>query len=344
MRLALLVCFAISPLLLPAQLFAEQEFPADQLDFFEKQVRPILVARCISCHGEEEQESGLRLDGRATLLKGGDSGSAVVPGKPEESLLVSAIHYQDYEMPPSGKLPDGEIEVLERWVKLGAPWPKSVDLIRPATFDEQLQLDKAQHWAFQPIADPAPPKVEEAWIKNPIDQFILKRLTDNGLAPSPAADRRTLIRRATYDLTGLPPTPEEVARFASDESPEAYQKLIDRLLASPQYGERWGRHWLDVARYSDTRGYLNNGQDRRFPYAHAYRDYVVDSMNRDTPYNEFIKEQLAADFFAEDGDRRLAGLGLIRIGRQFLKHEDTIDDRIDVVTRGVLGLTVTCAR
>ncbi len=327
-----------------AQASAENKFSPEHIEFFEKSVRPVLMKRCVECHGPEKQESGLRLDARSAVVKGGDSGAAVVAGKPDESELIQAIRYETYEMPPSGQMPAEEIAAIEKWVKLGLPWPEEAEPLQPASFDERLVDDKQHHWSYQPIKNPAAPKVDGDWATNDIDRFVQARLSEKGITPSEKADRRTLIRRATFDLTGLPPTAQEVEAFVNDQDPAAFEKVIDRLLASDQYGVKWGRIWLDVARYSDTRGYLNDGQDRRFPYAHAYRDYVIDSFNRDTPYDEFLKEQIAADYFAEEGDRRLAGLGLIRIGRQFLKRQDTIDDRIDVVTRGVLGLTVTCAR
>ncbi|WP_207394662.1 PSD1 and planctomycete cytochrome C domain-containing protein [Bremerella alba] len=344
MRTLALPLVVIVVLTFTAQASAENKFSPEHIEFFEKSVRPVLIKRCIECHGPEKQESGLRLDARSAIVEGGDSGKVVVAGKPDESSLVQAVRYETTEMPPSGQIPAEEIAAIEQWVKLGMPWPEEAEPLRPASFDERLVDDKQHHWAYQPIQNPPAPKTEGDWATNDIDRFVHRRLSEAGIAPSEQADRRILIRRATFDLTGLPPTAEEVAAFVNDKDANAFEKVIDRLLASDQYGVKWGRIWLDVARYSDTRGYLNDGQDRRFPYAHAYRDYVIDAFNRDTPYDEFIKEQIAADYFAEEGDRRLAGLGLIRIGRQFLKRQDTIDDRIDVVTRGVLGLTVACAR
>ncbi|GAA4429189.1 PSD1 and planctomycete cytochrome C domain-containing protein [Bremerella cremea] len=344
MRIIALSLVATATMCLPAIALAETNFPPEHVEFFEKSVRPVFMKHCVSCHGPEKQEAGLRLDARSAILKGSDSGKVVVEGKPDDSGLVQAIRYETYEMPPAAQMPAEEIAAVEKWVKLGMPWPEEDEALQPMSFDDRLVNDKQHHWSFQPIQDPPAPEVSGDWAHNEIDRFVQKRLAEADLAPSKMASRPTLIRRATFDLTGLPPTQAEVDAFVNDESPDAFAKVIDRLLASPQYGVKWGRNWLDVARYSDTRGYLNDGQDRRFPYAHAYRDYVIDSFNLDTPYDEFLKEQLAADYFAEEGDRRLAGLGLIRIGRQFLKHQDTIDDRIDVVTRGVLGLTVSCAR
>jgi len=337
--LALVVAFTFT-----SQASADNQFPPEHIEFFEKSVRPVLMRRCVECHGPEKQESGLRLDARSAIVQGADSGKVVVEGQPDESGLVQAVRYETYEMPPSGQMPAEEIAAIEKWVKLGLPWPEEAEPLQPASFDQRLLEDKQHHWSYQPIENPPAPEVEGDWAANDIDRFVKHRQSEAGISPSELADRRTLIRRATFDLTGLPPTNEEVEAFVNDQDPGAFEKVIDRLLASDQYGVKWGRIWLDVARYSDTRGYLNAGQDRRFPYAHAYRDYVIDSFNRDTPYDEFVKEQIAADYFAEEGDRRLAGLGLIRIGRQFLKRQDTIDDRIDVVTRGILGLTVTCAR
>jgi mono/diheme cytochrome c family protein len=227
---------------------------AAELEFFEKEVRPLFVANCGECHGADEQWAGLRLDSRASLLGGGDSGAAIVPGDPEKSLLIAAVRQTgDLQMPPDGKLADEQIAVLERWVAIGAPWPDDDGIAE----DERAAAQR-RHWAFQPISQPAPPEVSDAgWCRTPVDRFILAALDARGLKPSTPADRRTLIRRVSYDLTGLPPTPEEVEAFVQDDDPEAYSKLVERLLSSPHYGEHWARHWLDVARYSDTKGYAS---------------------------------------------------------------------------------------
>jgi len=331
------------------------ETPAEKIDpeqekFFEEKVRPLLATHCYSCHGPEKQESGLRLDSRKAILLGSESGKVAEPGNPEESSLIHAIRYEGYEMPPEGQLKAEEIKSLEHWVKLGMPWPEGdAETAAPLSFDELLVEHRKTHWSYQPITDPAPPSVEPVdgkdWPRNALDHFVLARLQAAGMSPSPEADKRTLIRRATYSLHGLPPTPEEVAAFESDTSEGAYEKVIDRLLESPRYGQHWGRHWLDIARYSDTRGYAFGGQERRFPNAYTYRDYVVEAMNADLPYDQFIKEQLAADFLVEEeGDTRLAALGLIRVGRQYINGQETIDDRVDVVTRGLQAMTVSCAR
>ncbi len=311
-------------------------------ELFERQVRPVLVESCQKCHGAQKQEGSLRVDSREALLRGGDRGVAVTPGKPEESLLIAAVrHSDDLAMPPKSKLSEEQISALQRWVELGAPWPGSEPL--PA-----LGSDLARtHWAFQPVRDPPVPVDPAASAPggNPIDAFVRSRLAVAGLAPSPPADRRTLIRRATFDLTGLPPTPEEVEAFVNNEDPQAYERLIDRLLESPHYGEQWGRHWLDVARYSDTKGYVYAREHRFWIHAWSYRDWVVQALNDDLPYDRFLLLQIAADQAAPDQPEHLAAMGFLTLGRRFLGvTHDIIDDRIDVVTRGAMGLTVTCAR
>lgn len=314
----------------------------EQLDFFEKKIRPVLADNCFSCHGPEKQHSGLRLDSRETLLRGGDGGPVIVPGKPDESTLISAVRYQDYEMPPKGKLDDATIAALTEWVRMGAPWPDS----KPVSTAEESQEAAKGHWSFQPITNPPIPKVKQTeWVRDPLDHFVLARLEAKGLTPSEPADRRTLIRRATIDLTGLPPTPEEIEAFLRDESKDAFAKVVDRLLDSPRYGERWGRHWLDVARYADTKGYVFQ-EERRYPYSYTYRDYVINAFNEDLPIDQFIMEQLAADLMPQSrGPQALAAMGFLTVGRRFLNNtHDIIDDQIDVTTRGLMGLTVACAR
>jgi hypothetical protein len=312
-------------------------------ELFEKHVRPVLVERCLACHAADKAKGGLRLDTRQNLLKGGDGGPVVAPGRPRESRLVEAIrHAGDLKMPPNAKLPDKDIAALERWVSLGAPWPATAKLAVP----DAIAKAASAHWAFRQVNRPAVPEIRipNSALRNPIDAFILARLDAAKLSPSPVADRRTLIRRATFDLTGLPPTPEEIDDFLKDESPGAYEKLIDRLLASPRYGERWGRHWLDVARYADNKGYVFF-EDTKYPWAWTYRDYVIDAFNRDLPFDRFVLEQLAADQLDLDDKKSLAALGLLTVGGHFMNNtHDIIDDRIDVVTRGLMGLTVTCAR
>ncbi len=323
------------------------------IEFFEAKIRPLLAETCYECHGEKKQEGGLRLDSRAAFLAGATSGAIVAPGDPDASRIVSVVRYSgEIKMPPDMRLFPEEIDLITEWVKSGAAWPHEAEAVLADSGDarEYAHLDveavRASHWAFQPVRLPPFPEVSnDGWVRNPVDRFILAGLDARGLTPSPEADRRTLIRRLSHDLTGLPPTRDEVVAFENDPAPDAYENLVERLLASPHYGERWARHWLDVARYSDTKGYVFN-QDRFFPFAYTYRDYVVREFNEDLPYDQFIVQQLAADQLDLGEDKRpLAAMGFLTLGRQFLGVEqDIIDDRIDVVTRGFMGLTVTCAR
>src|SRR5262245_49829188 len=316
---------------------------AEQAEFFEKHVRPVLAENCLSCHGPKKQMSGLRLDSREAVLAGGDNGPAIRLGDPDRSPLIQAIRHQgERKMPPKKRLAAAQVDALVAWVKMGAPWPAS----RPIPVVEADVWKR--HWAFQPVANPTPPNVKQTdWPRTTIDRFILSRLEAKGLRPSAAADRRTLLRRVTFDLTGLPPTPGEVAAFEADRSPDAWAKVIDRLLSAPHYGERWGRHWLDVARYADTKGYVFF-EESEYPWAWTYRDYVIRAFNDDLPYDRFLVEQLAADRLVAKGqsDRRaLTAMGFLTLGGRFMSNvHDILDDRLDVVTRGLLGLTVTCAR
>ena len=321
---------------------------AKAAEFFEARVRPVLVEHCQKCHGASKQESGLRLDSREAMLRGGNSGPAVVVGKPEESLLMDAVRREGLEMPPDDELIADEIAALEAWIRGGAVWPAGAASTEVTLGDQtRLFAEAKSHWAFQPVGKPPLPKVKNAaWVQSPVDAFILARLEAEGMQPSPPADRRTLLRRLSFDLAGLPPTEEEVIEFERDRSPEAVARVVDRLLASPRYGERWGRHWLDVARYADTRDFIAAGADRRYPFAYTYRDWVIAAFNRDLPYNEFIKQQLAADLLATDKTSPdLAALGLLTVGPRYQNNvAEQIADRVDVVGRGFLGLAVTCAR
>jgi Protein of unknown function (DUF1553)/Protein of unknown function (DUF1549)/Planctomycete cytochrome C len=325
---------------------ATQSFPPEAVEFFESRVRPILAERCLKCHGPAKQSNGLRLDSREAVLKGGDSGPAVVPARPDDSLLIKAVSHssEDLKMPPTGKLPDPALAALRQWVTLGLPW--APDRAQAPTPGQTTAAVSSTHWAFQPVRRVSPPVVKDrAWVGTRIDVFILAKLEAAGITPSAPADKRTLIRRATIDLLGIPPTADEIAAFVADQAPDAYARLVDRLLASPHYGERWGRHWLDVARYADTKGYVFT-EDRRYPFAYTYRDYVIAAFNHDVGYDKFIVEQLAADQLARSDDpRALAAMGFLTVGRRFLQDQnEIIDDRIDTVCRGFLGLTVTCAR
>jgi Protein of unknown function (DUF1553)/Protein of unknown function (DUF1549)/Planctomycete cytochrome C len=326
----------------------------EQLDFFEKKVRPILSEKCYKCHSVEAGKSkgGLTLDTQAATLKGGEGGPAVVPGDISNSLLITAVSYKDKDlkMPPdkdnNKKLSDEEIASLTEWVKMGAPDSRTA----AAKVSKLTGLtDEARnHWSFQPVKKPAVPAVQNRpWCITPVDAFIVQKLEEKQMIPARKAPPETLLRRATYDLTGLPPTPEEINAFMTDGSPNAFAKVVDRLLASPHYGERWGRYWLDTARYSDTTGNrANNGRkDYRFPYAWTYRDYVVRAFNEDKPYDRFVMEQLAADQVSDLEDQRdLAALGFITVGDRTGSANDIINDRIDTVTKGFLALTVSCAR
>jgi hypothetical protein len=333
----------------PMPAYDNKPLNKNQTDFFETKVRPILVANCYSCHSEENHKSkgALVLDTRAGWQKGGEDGAIIIPGNPDKSMLIKAVRYkdEDLQMPPDNKkLRDGDIGILEQWVKMGAPDPRV-----PGAGGKLTGLtDKARaHWSYQPLKQMLPPKVKnEQWVKSPIDNFVLAKLEQNDIQPSKPATRETLIRRATYDLIGLPPTPEEVEAFVKDESSDSFAKVVDRLLASPHFGERWGRYWLDTARYSDTSGSEKNQAAYRYPYAWTYRDYVIQSFNADKPYDQFIKEQLAADQLpqSQKDPSRLAALGFLTVGKRFQNPNDTIDERIDATCKGFLGMTVSCAR
>ncbi len=309
-------------------------------DFFEKEVRPILVEKCVSCHGAQEQSGGLRVDSRQGLVDGGHTAAAVVPGDVAGSLIVRAVVRDgDLAMPPDEQLNSREIAALKRWIETGAAWPAYVEPL-----SESVQKTPENHWAFQPVRRPSVPVVDSEWVRTPIDAFVLAKLHTSGLVASPQADRRTLIRRVTYALTGLPPAPADVERFVKNRSEDAYEELVERLLASEQYGEHWARHWLDVARYADTKGYVYAREERHWVHAWTYRDWVVRALNSDLPYDRFLLLQLAADQVG-DRDDDLAAMGFLTLGRRFLGvRRDIIDDRIDVVCRGMLGLTVSCAR
>ena len=352
----------------------EEAAPSKEgLEFFEKNIRPILIDRCYECHSAEKNSSkgGLILDSRDGAYKGGDEGPAVIPGDLEKSLLIKAIQYTDpeFSMPPKktgGKLPDAKIALLEEWVKMGAPMPGG-----GAAKLTGITAKAREHWAYQPVKKyPVPEVKDKGWVKNAIDAFVLAKLEEKGLVPNPPANPETFLRRISYDLIGLPPTTDQVDAFAKacevaakTDAAARYAgkpavaidavvaRQVDSLLASPHYGERWARHWLDTARYSDTRGLqVDQGdslfRDYRYAYAWTYRDYVINAMNEDKPYDKFIVEQLAADRIPEisPDDPRLAALGFITVGKRFDEIHDTIDERIDTTTKAFLGLTVACSR
>ena len=325
--------------------------------FFESRIRPILVERCYECHSADKKQKGnLLLDSREGTLKGGDTAPAVVPGDPEKSLLIKAVRYtdKDLRMPPKDKkLTDAQIADLVAWVKMGAPDPRKGTA---AAAPPRITLEEGRKfWSFQPVKEPPLPKVKNAaWPRTGVDRFILARLEAAGIRPAGDADKRTLLRRVTFDLAGLPPTPAETEAFLADESPRAFEKVVDRLLESPRYGERWGRHWLDLARYADTSG---NAADFPVPQAHRYRDWVIRCFNRDLPYDQFLREQIAGDLMvgknAAERSERIIATGYLAICRRFgngrdggdgevfhLMYEDTIDN----VGRTILGHSLSCAR
>ncbi|WP_339727114.1 PSD1 and planctomycete cytochrome C domain-containing protein [uncultured Gimesia sp.] len=337
---------------------AEKQSNPQQIQFFEAKIRPLLIKHCYDCHGADEQESGLRVDTFKGIAQGGKAGSLLVPGKPEQSLLITAVKYQssDLQMPPDEKLSKQEIEDLTNWVKMGAPYPNAdLSLLRPSSKKGNYDLEKErQFWSFQPVKKSALPAVKQKdWVKTPIDQFVLQKLEQAGLTPAKPADKRTLIRRTTFDLTGLPPTPEEIDEFLNDTSPQAFENVVDRLLASPHYGEHWGRHWLDIARYADS-----NGLDENIAFGNAwkYRDYVVNALNKDKPYDLFLKEQLAGDLLepaknVEERNERLTATGFLSLGPKVLAEVDEtkmemdiIDEQINTIGVSLMGMTIGCAR
>jgi len=324
----------------------------EQIKFFERKVRPVFVENCHKCHGPEKQRRDLRLDSLEGLLAGGASGPAIVPGHPEKSLLIKAVNHEDPElkMPKDGQLPKEQIADLVRWVKMGAPWPASDKIAGPAKKGEMQITDKDRsHWAFKPVLRPAVPQVQHStWLKNPIDVFILAKLQERGLAPNPPASKHELVRRLYFDLTGLPPTPKEVEAFIDDRSPEAWETLVDRLLSSPAYGEKWARHWLDVVRYAETNSYERDGPK---PHVWRYRDYVIRAFNEDKPFDQFLREQLAGDELPNPSPDALIATGYYRLGiwddepsDPVLARYDGLDDIVATTSQVMLGLTVDCAR
>ncbi len=383
----LLLITAITWLTACLQAHGQEVAPATdpaQIEFFEKQVRPLLVEHCHKCHGSGKQKGGLRLDSRASLLQGGDTGPAITSGQSDESELIRAIRYDPdgYQMPPTGKLPDIAIATLTRWVELGAPWPDAPHSDTPQVSEFNLK-ERAQRWSFQPLQDSPPPQVEHPqWCRTPIDRFLLAKLEEAGLTPASEVDKRTWLRRVTFDTIGLPPTPAEVQAFLEDTSPTAHERVIDRLLASPHFGERWGRHWLDLVRYAESRGH-----EFDFDVANAwqYRDYVIRAINDDVPYDQFVVEHVAGDllkpaacFANEENITRLsheydaltvlrrhplrlhprtgANESIVATGFWYLgewvhspvdirqEEADRFDNMIDVYSKAFLGLTVACAR
>jgi mono/diheme cytochrome c family protein len=356
LRLLFISCLPALCCPLPAiALQSPPELTEEQTAWFENRVRPLLAEHCFSCHSSNAKplRAGLRLDSRAALLQGGDSGPALIPERPDDSLLIHAVRWQGLEMPPAGKLSPHDIDVLAEWVRLGAPWPAETDTSTPERSWDFSQL-RTEHWAWQPIQRPSLPSVNQiAWVTEPIDAFILAKLEAAGLQPAPPAPPHVLLRRLSLDLSGLPPTPAELHDFeqaVSVNRQAAVDAAIDRLLAQPRYGERWGRFWLDVARYSDGfGGFLDSAP---LPHAWRYRDWVVNAINRDLPLNQFLQLQIAGDLATPPQPE---ATGFLALGPTYVSdggdpdataqaRAETLDDRVDTLTRGLLGLTVSCAR
>jgi hypothetical protein len=328
-----------------------QSFSPEQIAFFENKVRPILVENCYECHAGDEPKAQLRLVSRATILAGGESGPAITPGKPDDSLLVEAINYASFEMPPDGKLSDDKIATLTEWVRMGAPWPVETEgaVLVPRTHGLEITDEDRNYWAFVRSARPTLPRVSSPdWTRNRIDAFILAKLDERQLHPAPPVEPRELIRRAYLDLVGIPPTYEEIESLMADERPDSYERLLDQLLATPQYGERWGRHWLDVVRFGQTNGYE---RDDEKPESWRYRDYVIGALNRDKPYDRFVIEQLAGDQLDPATDDSISATAFYRLGvwddepddmRQ--AEFDELDGIVSTMGSAFLGLTVGCAR
>jgi hypothetical protein len=326
----------------------------EPMEFFERRIRPVLVERCYECHSgqADEVKGGLRVDSREGIRRGGDSGPAVVPEDAEASLLVEAILYKSIEMPPDGRLADEVIADFQRWIEMGAPDPR--DESDAAAEAASAPIDWAaarQFWSFRAPTRHETPLASDPQVIRPIDGFIVSRLRDAGLAPNPPADRRTLIRRVSFDLTGLPPTPERVAAFVADDSPTAYDDLVAELLASPHSGERWTQLWLDVARYAEDQAHIvGDNKELFYPNAYLYRDWVIAALNADMPYDAFVREQLAADQIAPDEPERHVALGFLGLGPKYYdRNEPEVmaeewENQVDTVTRGLLGLTAACAR
>jgi mono/diheme cytochrome c family protein len=345
-------CFVLAALAV-AQLSAAEN-NSGGVEFFERKIRPLLAENCYSCHGEEKQKGKLRLDSPAAIHVGGESGSVIVPGKPDESRMILAVSYkdEDLKMPPKTRLSEKQVADLVEWVKLGAPMPTNETslAVAPARKEFQISDKDRAHWAFQPLKRPTVPKMTKGQrpIANPIDAFVLARLSSKRLAANPPATKRELIRRAYYDLTGLPPAPADVEAFLADKSPRAWEDLIDRLLDSPHYGEKWGRHWLDLVRYAESNSYE---RDNPKPHAWRYRDYVIRSFNDDKPYDLFVREQLAGDELGKPDDDAIIATGFYRLGiwddepaDKDLARYDELDDIVATTGQVFLGLTVDCAR
>ena len=328
------------------------EIPPDQLSFFEKRIRPVLDRHCYQCHSRasDEVEGGLLLDTREGSRRGGATGPAVVPGDPEASLMIQAIRHESFEMPPDDPLPQTVIDDFVTWVKMGAPDPRDGTAAPVSTIDWNEALD---FWSFQKLSRPSiPARVEDSWAQSDIDQFVLRKQNEHHLPPARTAKPSALLRRVYFDLTGLPPTPAEIERYSSDPTSDAYVRIVDQLLSSPRFGERWGRHWLDVARFAESSG---GGRSLMFPHAWRFRDYVIGAWNQDKPFDRLILEQIAGDLlpFNDHAERaeHLTAAGFLMLGainyelqdKELLRME-VVDEQIETVGRAFLGMTIGCAR
>ena len=354
LRITTLTAIFIASLSVNAQEASEKQLTAEQVKFYIDKVQPILLNNCYACHGPGSSIKGnLYLGNRKDILQGGDSGPAVIPGNANDSLLLQAMNFDGFEMPPKGKLPQDQIDIIAKWINDGMPIPPDQESVRPeqhaSPYKTEVNDETKAFWQHQKVTAPAIPKVgNKKWISNPIDNFTLAKLEDKGISPSTPADKAHLIRRAYYDLTGLPPSLEQVQAFVADDDPQAYEKLLDTLLESPQYGEKWGRHWLDLVRYAESNSYERDGTK---PYAWRFRDYVIKSFNDDKPYDQFIKEQLAGDEFEQLTEDSITATGYYRLGiwddepvSQKQALYDDLDDIIATTSQVFLGLTMNCAR
>ncbi len=345
----LVLSIAIS-LLLTWQAALAAEPTAEDVAFFENKIRPVLIKHCYECHAADSKQLGgkLQLDSQAGILRGGEAGPALIAGKADESLIIQALRYDGLEMPPEEPLPESVINDFVKWIERGAADPRTAESLKRA----KLAKAASSLWSVQPVEDPELPPVQDtAWAFDPLDRFVLAGIEAAQLRPTSDADARTLIRRLSIDLIGLPPTFEEVEQFAADcqqDRQQSVEYLVDRLLASPQFGERWGRHWLDVARYGESNGNDGLGRNPTFPHAWRYRDYVIAALNADTPYDRFLTEQIAGDLLPSDSpesrDRQLVATGMLAISAKPAKamntnfEMDVVADQIDVIGRGVMGI------
>src|ERR1043165_3849321 len=346
----------IIPLLFLAAPILGGEIDPAALKFFEEKVRPVLADNCYSCHSvaAKKLKGKLYLDSREGVARGGENGAVIVPGNTEKSRLILAVRYKpkDTEMPPDAPLKSDEVATLEAWVKMGAPDPRASAAALPALNAKTINIEEGKKfWSFQPLRNPTPPKVtNEACCKTPLDNFVLARLDEKKIAPNPQLDKRRLVRRVYFDLIGLPPTPEQIDMFENDNAPDAYEKLVDTLMASPRFGEKWARHWLDLARFAESHGFEHD-YDRKTAY--HYRDFVIQAFNEDLPYNTFVKWQIAGDEFAPENALAMKATGFLAAGvhatqitaNQAEKERyDELDDIVQTIGTSMLGMSVGCAR